>query len=236
VEPAGEEIRIRIKLSLFKRLAENPYRKVSFLPEVKMSFQESISLMAIAVSFLSVFITLYFQYFRGPRVRIVPGEKIGLYYANNYQMNMDIDIILLNEGAQPCIVKSVQCNIISKTKKLTLDWYGFFKVGNETENEATQGIKRFIYFEGAAEMIPLLGYQIEKKKISFVSPEPFKLAEEGDYILELLVHTNIRPKQPNLYRLKFILLTDDLVTLNEKCVGDEHDVVNTILYTKVESI
>jgi len=198
-----------------------------------MSLSEFLSLLAMLVSLISVFLTVYLQYFRASKLKVYPGEIQQLCYTNNYVINLFLDLVFVNEGARPCIITKVQCNLNDDGRTYPLGWLGFYQSIDANDN-LLDGLKNFNRFVSSAELIPLGGYQIEKKKISFVTAEPVRLETEGTKTIEILVYTSLDPRRPVKYRYSFLMTAEAIQNLFLKSVGDANNVVGEMGNFKIE--
>lgn len=88
--------------------------------------------IAIAAFVLSAFafaFTAYYQVLKRPRLAILIGDVVNMYYSNDGRLRICMNITFLNEGAQYGAVVRVIGTLASQERSTNLTWQCFNDVG-----------------------------------------------------------------------------------------------------------
>lgn len=187
-----------------------------------MSTSDAIALVAVVVALAAALgtttFTAYQQYWRGPRLAILLGERTYLGYTPEHAPFVLLTVVFSNSGAQYASVLSVRA-ILSGPEGAanTLSWRSFA----QSEDIGKPGVEARPHwsFRGWADVIVVPARQAVDKEIAFTGTNRFDFVA-GRYQLKVTGLLGERSKQFRSSTLQFALDIHQSQQLESKCVAD----------------
>jgi hypothetical protein len=190
-----------------------------------------VSVLAIIISISTFIFNIYYNVFRGPRLRVAFGDIFTLGYLSNKCLVFHRPITFFNDGARYAAVISIRGEL-SHSKVTNLQskfrWRSFIESTNV--GEKGKEFKPFWSFKSWVSTIIISGHSAENENIGFISEAPLELLP-GRYAVsyKFYGHDGILSSAHET----FTVTEQECAFLHEKCTADEGGVrENTLVLTK----
>jgi hypothetical protein len=176
-----------------------------------------LSGLAIVVSGLTLWLTIYYQFLKRASVAIVVDNDVTAYYTSARAISFDLKITFLNEGAQPGVVVRLIGTLTSFDGKRTAKLSGirFFKNSNVSQNY--RRVEEFVVFDGRFEpfVVPERGAVY---RIVGVTSDDEYLLTPGGYVLELATVTGAKQETCKSLPKEFVISKENEHELMTNCL------------------
>jgi hypothetical protein len=177
-----------------------------------------LSLIAIAISLLTLFSTIYLQFFKRSKIIIQSGDITKIYKANDDKVFLIFDLCFFNYGARYSGIYKVDGYITNKSEnyKKTIIWQDFVK--EERISGDDEPLKINTLFDGRVSTIIIPGYQAVNKTIEFFTIDQFHFTP-GFYEVKIISHQMIS-KRNFSYTYNFRLDGKSCEFIENNCKAD----------------
>jgi hypothetical protein len=185
-----------------------------------MSTSDLLSGIAIIVSLAVFVITIYEQYFRGPKLEVDLGAKVALTYGDTHSdIGATLSVSFSNTGARDTIVTNIVGTIANKDQTWTteLAWYAFYKP-SDAGKPGESSIPWF-KFDGFASPIVAVSRHTITKRIFFSSAPIDRIVPSDDYLLTVTITARPGVRRAISRSSSFTIGPNDSSELRDKCVG-----------------
>ncbi len=198
------------------------------------TISEILSIVAIAISVVTLVITLYLQYLRKPKIIGLAGDTMHLMYGPKREIfEFTLNISIFNKGAQSTAIVRIEGVIDSAGWRESTDfeWSAFA----ESKNIGKDGVyKPFMEFTGYPSPIVISGYSALTKTIHFSTKDKYIL-RAGKYNMRLRFYEGTAYTLCHEITMDVLLNIDSARYLHDVCVSDDSNVAHETLMLRRRS-
>lgn len=182
-----------------------------------------ISVVALLFSIGTFFLNAWYRTFRGPKLRVILGDTIRLYYNHRFNLRFNTSLTVLNNGAQYAAIVKISGEIadLERDHKAEFSWRVF--VEHKDIGTPGESSRPWTAITGAVRTLLVPGLGAIETAVGFGTYTPFVILP-GTYRLEFRVYGGhqLRP----FTRLKQTITVSEEVAkkLEAECIGSREGV------------
>lgn len=177
-------------------------------------FSDFLSVFAITISILSLFITIYFQFLKPPSLKLIIGGLIGIFLSEKNGPIFHTNLTFFNLGPKYVGIVNMFGVISQENRTIPFEWNSFIKDKNLAE--PGKAVLVFHDFDSYPETIVVPGYQAITKSIQFETSESFSFTS-GDCVIEFTAIMIPNSRRPIKQSIHLTLTSDNVTYLSERC-------------------